>query len=57
VLGEKSLSWKSISNLWTSADPVSRRWGVVSNLKPQDFYDALKAGLNLQETRDSNDIV
>lgn len=55
VLGEKTLSWKTISDLWSSADPASRRWGVVSSLKPQDFYDALKAGLNLQEARASND--
>lgn len=49
VLGEKTLSWKTVRNLWTSADPVSQRWGIVSNLKPLDFYDALKAGLNLQD--------
>ena len=57
MLGEKTQSWKTISNLWASAEPVSRRWGVVSSLKTQDFYDALKAGLNLQEIRDSNDTV
>lgn len=55
VLGEKTLSWKTISDLWSSADPASRRWGVVSSLKPRDFYDALKAGLNLQEARASHD--
>jgi len=57
VLGEKTQSWKTISNLWTSADSASRRWGVISNLKTQDFYDALKAGLNLQEIRNSNDTI
>jgi transcriptional regulator with XRE-family HTH domain len=57
VLGEKTQSWKSIHNHWISADPTSRRWGVVSSLKTQDFYDALKAGLNLQEIRESNDTV
>ena len=55
VLGEKTLSWKTISNQWSSADPASHRWGVVSNLKPRDFYDALKAGLNLQEARAPHD--
>jgi transcriptional regulator with XRE-family HTH domain len=55
VLGEKTLSWKTISNQWVSADPASRRWGVISNLKPPDFYDALKAGLNLQEARAPHD--
>ncbi len=55
VLGEKTLSWKTISDLWASADPASRRWGVISNLQPRDFYDALMAGLNLQEARASHD--
>ena len=55
VLGEKTLSWNTISDLWSSADPASRRWGVVSSLKPRDFYDALKAGLNLQEARAPHD--
>jgi len=57
VLGDKTQSWKTISNLWSSADLASRHWGVISNLKTQDFYDALKAGLNLQEYGASNDTV
>ncbi len=57
VLGGKAQSWKTVSNLWVAADPVSRRWGVVSNLQLQDFHDALKAGLDLNEIRNPNDTV
>ncbi len=57
VLGRKAQSWRTIRNTWSSADPVSRRWGVVSNLQLQDFIEALKAGLNLNEIRNSNDTV
>lgn len=57
VLGGKVQSWKTIRNAWTSADAVSKRWGVVSSLQLQDFIDALKAGSNLDEIRNSNDAV
>ena len=57
VLGDKTLSWKTINNLWTSSDPAGRRWGVITSLKSQDFYDALRAGLSLKESGVSDDTV
>ena len=57
VLGDKTLSWKTINNLWTSADPAGRHWGVITSLKTQDFYDALRAGLSLKESGVSDDTV
>jgi len=56
-MGDKTLSWKTINNLWTSADNAGRRWGVVTSLKTQDFFDALKAGLSLKEAGASDDTV
>jgi transcriptional regulator with XRE-family HTH domain len=57
VLGDKSLSWKTLRNLWASADAPSRRWGIISSLKTQDFCDALQAGLDLQGAGVADDTV
>lgn len=43
LLGVKSLGSKSRSEVLESSSGISRRWGIISRIVPEDFFEALKA--------------
>jgi len=43
IIDGKALSLKTIHAIWDEASEASRRWGIVSALKPEDFAEAIRA--------------
>lgn len=43
IIDGKALSLKTIHAIWDEASEVSRHWGIVSALKPEDFAEAIRA--------------
>lgn len=43
ILDNDIRSIQSRDEVWASASPISRRWGIVTSLKPEDFQEALRA--------------
>jgi transcriptional regulator with XRE-family HTH domain len=43
VLDTTIRSKKTLDEVWSSTSAISRRWGIVTSLQPEDFLQALKA--------------
>lgn len=43
LLGVRSLSLKSRNDVLASSSVISRRWGIITRLVPEEFLEALKA--------------
>ncbi len=43
IIDGKALSLKTIHSTWDEASDVSRRWGIVSAMKTEDFAEAIRA--------------
>lgn len=43
ILGTPILSQKTLQEVRKASSSISRRWGIISNLQPEDFLEALNA--------------